>query len=91
MTISITTISIKSLYVTLSIIYTQQKRQSALEQCHYADCHHADCRYADCRYADCHYAEYRDLFTIMLSVVILNVVVPSLTGVTHYTILVGID
>jgi hypothetical protein len=43
-------------------------------KCHYAEyqyaeCHYAECRYAECHYDECHYAECRDLFIVMLNVI----------------------
>ncbi len=54
--LSITTLSIKDLYVTLSINKTQHKTTACFIYC-YAECHYADCHYAECRHTECRGAE----------------------------------
>ncbi len=66
-TFSITTLSIKGLFVTLSINDIQRKRHSAYQKCHYAKCLYAKC---------CHFL-IAILNVIMLSVVMLSVVMLS--------------
>ncbi len=68
-TLSIMTLSVRGLYVTLSISDSQHKWHSTLQLWHYAECHYAECRVlfiimaechcAECHYAECHYAECR--------------------------------
>jgi hypothetical protein len=63
------TLSIKGLYVTLSIKYTEHYNALHFAAecyvlfivilCHYAECRYAECRYAECRYAECRYADCR--------------------------------
>jgi hypothetical protein len=68
MTFSIMTLSIKGLYVTISINDTQHINSLQYAVCHYAECRvlfvvmlcrFAECRYTECRYAECRYTECR--------------------------------
>jgi len=74
MKFSLTTLSIKGLYVTSSISETQNG--SALKLCwvsscwvlhfihFYSECHFDEYHYAECRSAECHYAECRGAFQL---------------------------
>jgi hypothetical protein len=75
MTFSIITLSIKGLYVALSINNTQHTNPLQYADSHYAECrvlfvvmlcrsaacHFAECRYAECRYTECRGAGWKDL------------------------------
>ncbi len=62
MTFSITTLSIRSFYVTLSLSDSQQTTLGITIPCYYAECHYADSRI---------------LFAIMLNVVMLSAIMLS--------------
>jgi hypothetical protein len=53
------TLSIKGLYVTLSINDTQRKKQCHYAECRYAEYHVLANYYAECHYNEWHYAECR--------------------------------
>jgi hypothetical protein len=80
---SITSLSIRGLYVTVSINDTQHSitMLCLFDECHHAECHYAECYYAECYYAECYYAECHALFDIMLSIanepIMLSVVMQS--------------
>ncbi len=58
MTFSIMTLlSMKGLYVTLSITDTEDNNALHYTVCRYAECRYAECRFAECCYAVCRYAE----------------------------------
>ncbi len=59
LTIRITTLSIKVLRATLSIITINLTTQYHDAKCHFDGCHifYAEYRYAKCRYAEFHYVE----------------------------------
>ena len=46
-TCSIMTLSTKTSYITLSIVYAGRRIFDIVMLCHYAECHYAECRHAD--------------------------------------------
>jgi hypothetical protein len=53
MTRRIITISRKTGYIKLSVIYSGRPVSDIGVQCHYAEWHYAEWHYAECRYAEC--------------------------------------